>query len=66
MSAAATEAPPPYPIGDDRTTRCHYHERAPELPRVTPEDVRLPAPDIAGVWALRIVDAIAGAAMDSK
>jgi peptide/nickel transport system ATP-binding protein len=42
-----TEAPPPYPIGDDRTTRCHYHERAPDLPRVTPEDVRVPAPDTA-------------------
>ena len=42
-----TETPPPYPIGDDRTTRCHHHEQAPDLPRVTPEDVRVPAPDTA-------------------
>jgi peptide/nickel transport system ATP-binding protein len=40
-----TESPPPYPVGEDRTARCHYHERAPLLPRATPEDVRLPAPD---------------------
>jgi peptide/nickel transport system ATP-binding protein len=40
-----TESPPPYPITAERTTRCHYHERAPSLPRVTPEDVRLPPPD---------------------
>jgi peptide/nickel transport system ATP-binding protein len=43
----ATEAPPPYPITADRTSRCHYHERAPELPRTTPEDMRVPAPDMA-------------------
>ncbi|HEY5676093.1 MAG TPA: ABC transporter ATP-binding protein, partial [Myxococcales bacterium] len=41
------EAPPMYPVGGDRISRCHYHEKAPELPRVTPEDVRLPAPDEA-------------------
>jgi peptide/nickel transport system ATP-binding protein len=40
-----TESPPPYPVGEDRTSRCHYHEQAPLLPRATPEDVRLPPPD---------------------
>jgi peptide/nickel transport system ATP-binding protein len=42
-----TEAPPPYPVTADRTARCHYHEQAPTLPRATPEDVRMPAPDEA-------------------
>jgi peptide/nickel transport system ATP-binding protein len=42
-----TESPPPYPITADRTSRCHHHELAPSLPRATPEDVRLPVPDIA-------------------
>src|SRR6266480_818512 len=41
------EAPPMYPVSGDRISRCHYHEKAPELPRVTPEDVRLPPPDEA-------------------
>ncbi|MGE5132070.1 MAG: ABC transporter ATP-binding protein [Gemmatimonadota bacterium] len=39
------EAPPMYPVSPDRTARCHYHTRAPALPRATPEDVRLPAPE---------------------
>jgi peptide/nickel transport system ATP-binding protein len=42
-----TESPPPYPVGADRTSRCHHHEQAPALPRATPEDVRLPPPDEA-------------------
>ena len=42
-----TESPPPYPITADRSSRCHFHELAPSLPRATPEDVRLPAPDEA-------------------
>jgi peptide/nickel transport system ATP-binding protein len=41
------EAPPMYPVSGGRTSRCHYHEKAAELPRVTPEDVRLPPPDEA-------------------
>jgi peptide/nickel transport system ATP-binding protein len=41
------EAPPMYPVTGDRISRCHYHEQAPGLPRATPEDVRLPAPDEA-------------------
>jgi peptide/nickel transport system ATP-binding protein len=40
-------APPMYPVSGDRISRCHYHEQAAELPRATPEDVRLPAPDEA-------------------
>jgi peptide/nickel transport system ATP-binding protein len=42
-----TDSPPPYPVGPDRTSRCHFHERAASLPRATAEDVRLPAPDEA-------------------
>src|SRR6266516_119916 len=41
------EPPPMYPVSGDRISRCHYHEKAPELPRATPEDVRLPPPDEA-------------------
>jgi len=40
-----TESPPPYPVSTDRTSRCHYHEQAPSLPRATPEDARLAPPD---------------------
>src|SRR6266568_1028432 len=42
-----TDSPPPYPISADRTTRCHYHEQAPALPRATAEDARIPPPDTA-------------------
>jgi peptide/nickel transport system ATP-binding protein len=42
-----TESPPPYAITGDRTSRCHHHDRAPSLPRATPEDVRMPPPDEA-------------------
>jgi peptide/nickel transport system ATP-binding protein len=41
------EAPPMYPVSGDRTSRCHYHDQAAQLPRATPEDVRLPPPDEA-------------------
>ena len=40
-----TETPPMYELSESRTSRCHYNERAPELPRATPEDVQLRAPD---------------------
>jgi peptide/nickel transport system ATP-binding protein len=40
-----TETPPPYAIAGERSSRCHHHDQAPMLPRSTPEDVRLPAPD---------------------
>jgi peptide/nickel transport system ATP-binding protein len=51
------EAPPMYPVSGDRTSRCHYHEDAPTLPRATPENVRLPPPDEASapVISLRAV-----------
>jgi peptide/nickel transport system ATP-binding protein len=42
-----TESPPPYWISGGHTSRCHHHDRAPSLPRATPEDVRLPPPDEA-------------------
>src|SRR5215470_8240733 len=41
------EAPPMYQVGSERTARCHFHERAPDLPRVTPEDVQMSPPDLA-------------------
>ena len=39
------EAPPLYDAGPGRLSRCHFHERAQELPRVTPqEQAGAPAP----------------------
>ena len=51
------EAPPMYEISGSRRSRCHFHELAPTLPRVTPADVRLPGPDRAAapVITLRAV-----------
>ena len=40
-----TETPPMYQISSTRTARCHYHEKAPTLPRATPENVALSPPD---------------------
>ncbi len=40
-----TETPPMNEVSPTRTSRCHYHEQAPDLPRVTPEDVALRTPD---------------------
>ena len=34
-----TSEPPLIEIGDGRTSRCFFHEKAPELPRATPTDV---------------------------
>jgi peptide/nickel transport system ATP-binding protein len=50
----ATETPPMYEVGPSRTSRCHYHEQAPELPRATPEDVQLRAPDATEVPVIRL------------
>ncbi|HEX2319678.1 MAG TPA: ABC transporter ATP-binding protein [Streptosporangiaceae bacterium] len=55
------EAPPMYPVGPDptgahRASRCHYHEKAPTLPRVTPENVQLPAPDLASQPVISLRD----------
>ncbi len=40
----------------DRTSRCHYHEKAPSLPRATPEDVHLPGPDLASAPVISLRD----------
>jgi peptide/nickel transport system ATP-binding protein len=37
-----TEAPPPYDIGGGRTSRCHHHDQAPQLPRDAPLDLQIP------------------------
>jgi peptide/nickel transport system ATP-binding protein len=37
-----TEAPPPYDIGGGRTSRCHHHDQAPNLPRDAPLDLQIP------------------------
>ena len=41
------ESPPMYQVSTDRRARCHFHERAPDLPRATPEDVRMSPPDLS-------------------
>jgi peptide/nickel transport system ATP-binding protein len=38
------ESPPPYTVTATRSSRCHYHEQAPGLPRATPEDLPLSRP----------------------
>jgi len=43
-----------YDAGAGRTSRCHYHEQAPELPRATPEDVTLRSPDRSGEPVIRL------------
>ena len=37
----AKETPPSYQVSSVRTSRCHYYEQAPELPRTTPVAVKL-------------------------
>jgi peptide/nickel transport system ATP-binding protein len=44
-----TEAPPMYPVSGTRGARCHYYEKAPTLPRATPEDIVLSTPPADGV-----------------
>jgi peptide/nickel transport system ATP-binding protein len=39
------EAPPPYTVGPGHTSRCHFHEQAPSLPRLEAADAALPAID---------------------
>ncbi len=36
-------APPPFPVGPNRTSRCYLHDQAPELPRNTPAELQLPS-----------------------
>ena len=47
-TAAASEAPPLFDVGDRRTSRCHFHEQAPDLPRATPASVAALAADRSG------------------
>jgi peptide/nickel transport system ATP-binding protein len=50
------EEPPLYPIGDGRTSRCHFHERAHLVPRTAP--ARLPAArERDGVPVLKVEEA---------
>jgi peptide/nickel transport system ATP-binding protein len=44
------------PASTDRTSRCHYHQKAPSLPRATPEDVQLPGPDLASEPVISLRD----------
>jgi len=48
------ETPPMYEVAPGRTARCHYHERAPQLPRATPEDVQLRRPGSAEQPVIRL------------
>jgi peptide/nickel transport system ATP-binding protein len=50
------EAPPMYEVSGTRQSRCHYHERAPALPRATPADVQLPQPDRAAAPVISLRD----------
>jgi peptide/nickel transport system ATP-binding protein len=34
-----TDEPPLHPVGDGHVSRCHFHDRAAELPRATPRQV---------------------------
>ena len=47
-------APPAFPVGAGRTSRCYLHEAAAELPRSTPADIELPTvrPDPRPIVAL--------------
>ena len=51
-----TDPPPAYHIGDGRSSRCHYHEEAPSLPRQTPSDVLMPPVSHEGAPILRAVN----------
>ncbi|HUB70410.1 MAG TPA: ABC transporter ATP-binding protein [Acidimicrobiales bacterium] len=49
------EAPPLYQVSAGRTSRCHYYEQAPNVPRTTPQDVKLATPveggePVVSVW----------------
>ena len=48
------ETPPMYQVSASRSSRCHYYERASELPRATPEDVKLTAPDSSEEPVIRL------------
>ena len=46
-----TEAPPLYDAGAGRASRCHFHERAQTLPRVTKPEPEVAAANGSGVGA---------------
>ena len=48
------ESPPPYEVSATRTSRCHFHEEAPSLPRTTPVDVALATPDETAEPVIRL------------
>ncbi len=50
------ETPPMYEVAPTRTSRCHYFERASELPRATPADVQLRAAGIDQEPVIRLRD----------
>ena len=51
------EAPPPYEAGPGHISRCHFHERAKELPRSGEGDAGRPsAPDRSGAPLVQIED----------
>jgi peptide/nickel transport system ATP-binding protein len=48
------ETPPMYEVSPSRTSRCHYHDRAAELPRATPEQVQLRSPGTSEEPVIRL------------
>jgi peptide/nickel transport system ATP-binding protein len=48
------EDPPPYDVGADHTSRCHFHERAQSLPRRESETLELPRVDRSSEPLIRI------------
>ncbi len=48
------ETPPMYEVSPSRTSRCHYHDRAAELPRATPEEVQLRSPGASEEPVIRL------------
>jgi peptide/nickel transport system ATP-binding protein len=60
-------APPAFPVGPGRTSRCYLHEAAAELPRSTPADLELPIerPDSRPIVALEGVSKTFGSRADA-
>jgi len=60
-------APPAFPVGPGRTSRCYLHEAAAELPRSTPADLELPIerPDSRPIVALEGVSKTFGSRGDA-
>ena len=73
-----TDPPPLYPVGSERSARCHYHAEVPQIPP-SQEARRVPAAPASGEVLLRIEDlvkvyrqsghdvaAVAGVSMDVR